>query len=94
MRGAPSVPWRGPRTDSTARADCLLEIEQPFYTVRMAEDVATAWDAVHAALDRLPGWEVMRPVWYSEERRWVASGVLRGAPAAALGGHPGSSRAG
>ncbi len=41
-------------------------------------DIAVAWEAVHAALDRLPGWEVTRPQWHPEERQWVASAFYAG----------------
>ena len=41
-------------------------------------DTETAWEAVHAALDRLPGWEATRPQWHPEERRWVASAFYAG----------------
>ena len=36
------------------------------------DDIEAAWEAVHAALDHLPGWEATRPRWHPDERRWVA----------------------
>jgi hypothetical protein len=33
---------------------------------------------VHVARDRLPGWDATRPVWHSEERRWVACAFYAG----------------
>ena len=41
-------------------------------------DVEAAWEAVHQALDRLPGWEATRPHWRSEERLWAASAFYAG----------------
>ena len=37
-----------------------------------------AWEAVHAALDHLPGWEATRPQWHADERRWVVSAIYAG----------------
>ena len=42
------------------------------------DDTGAAWQAVHAALDRLPGWEVTRPHWHPDERRWVVSAFYAG----------------
>jgi hypothetical protein len=42
------------------------------------DDTEAAWGAVHVALDRLPGWDATRPVWHSEERRWVACAFYAG----------------
>jgi hypothetical protein len=36
-------------------------------------DVVAAWDAVHDALARLPGWEASRPAYRVEERLWIAT---------------------
>ena len=41
-------------------------------------DTEAAWQAVHHALERLPGWEVTRPQWHAEERRWAASAFYAG----------------
>jgi hypothetical protein len=41
-------------------------------------DVEAAWEAVHQALDRLPGWEATRPHWRFEERLWAASAFYAG----------------
>jgi len=41
-------------------------------------DTEAAWEAVHAALERLPGWEATRPQWHPEERRWAASAFYAG----------------
>jgi hypothetical protein len=41
-------------------------------------DTEAAWDAVHAALDHLSGWEVTPPEWHSEERRWCATAFYAG----------------
>ena len=41
-------------------------------------DIEEAWDAVHQALDRLPGWEATRSHWRSEERLWAASAFYAG----------------
>ena len=42
------------------------------------DDIETAWEAVHAALDRRPGWEATRPQWHPDERRWVATTFYAG----------------
>jgi len=36
------------------------------------EEIVAAWDAVHEALDALPGWDVVRPSYHGEECLWVA----------------------
>ena len=41
-------------------------------------DTEAAWEAVHGALDRLPGWAVTRLVWHPEERLWVATAFCAG----------------
>ena len=41
-------------------------------------DTEAAWEAVHAALDRLPGWEATRLHWHPDERRWVAGAFYAG----------------
>jgi hypothetical protein len=42
------------------------------------DDTEVAWEAVHAALERLPGWEAARPRWHSEERLWVTTAFYAG----------------
>ena len=41
-------------------------------------DDEAAWEAVHAALDCLPDWEVTRPQWHPDERLWVAGAFYAG----------------
>jgi hypothetical protein len=41
-------------------------------------DTEAAWEAVHQALERLPGWEAIRPQWHPEERLWAASAFYAG----------------
>ena len=42
------------------------------------DDTEAAWEAVHTALERLPGWEVTRPQWHPDERQWVAGAFYAG----------------
>lgn len=44
----------------------------------MSEETEAAWEAVHAALERLPGWEARRPQHYPDERQWTASTFYAG----------------
>jgi len=37
-----------------------------------------AWEAVLAALERLPGWEAARPQWNAQERLWSATAFYTG----------------
>ncbi len=41
-------------------------------------DVEAAWEAVHEALDGLPGWEATRPRWHPDERLWAATAFYAG----------------
>ena len=37
------------------------------------DDIETAWEAVHAALACLPGWEATRSQWHPEGAAWAAT---------------------
>ena len=41
-------------------------------------DTEAAWEAVHQALEHLPGWEATRAHWRSEERLWAATAFYAG----------------
>ncbi len=41
-------------------------------------DIEAGWQAVHDALDRLPGWEAMPPSYNADERLWRASAFYVG----------------
>ncbi len=42
------------------------------------DDIDAAWEAVHAALERRPGWGATRSQWHPVERLWPATAFYAG----------------